>query len=59
VLNLCFKGGFVPTPSDESINRGPVCEHMHALKRSWNPCRSAVGDRCIRIPSMHSQKEAG
>jgi len=34
VLNPCFKGGFVPTPSDESINRGPVCEHMHALKRS-------------------------
>ena len=45
------------TPSDESINRGPVCVRsqkiMHGLKRSWHSCPRRVGASYMNIPSMH------
>ena len=28
-LGIASKAGFLQTPSDERINQGPMCEHMH------------------------------
>jgi len=34
-------------------------KNLHALKRSWSPCQSSVGDRYIQTPIMHREWEAG
>ena len=44
------------TLSDESLNRGLVCAHMHpshGLKRSWHACPRRVNAGNKNAPSMH------